>query len=160
MRTVVFGASGVIGRALLPELAGRHDVVAVSRRPQAAAEGVAWASADVTDAATVARLLQQDDVVVYLVHSLGTADFEEVDRLAADNVAAAAAQAGACQIVYLGGLGAGTASGSAHLRSRAETGERLAEGTVRVTTLRAGIWSARGAQPSRRSARSSTACRR
>lgn len=159
MRTVVFGASGVIGRALLPELAGRHDVVAVSRRPQAAAEGVAWASADVTDAATVARLLQQDDVVVYLVHSLGTADFEEVDRLAADNVAAAA-QAGACQIVYLGGLGAGTASGSAHLRSRAETGERLAEGTVRVTTLRAGIWSARGAQPSRRSARSSTACRR
>ncbi len=139
MRAVVFGASGVIGRALLPELARRHDVVAVSRRPRASAEGLVWASADVTDADSVARLLREDDVLVYLVHSLGTADFEDVDRLAADNVAAAAGQARARQIVYLGGLGDGAETESAHLRSRAETGRRLADGPVPVTTLRAGM---------------------
>jgi uncharacterized protein YbjT (DUF2867 family) len=129
----------VIGRALLPELARRHDVVAVSRRPRASAEGVVWASADVTDAGSVLRLLREDDVLVYLVHSLGTADFEEVDRLAADNVAAAAGHARARQIVYLGGLGDGAESESAHLQSRAETGRRLAAGPVPVTTLRAGM---------------------
>ncbi len=145
MRTVVFGASGVIGRALLPELARRCNVVAVSRRPpREFAEGVTWASADVTDADSVARLLRQDDVLVYLVHSLGTPDFEEIDRLAADTVAAAAAQAGASQIVYLGGLGDGAETESAHLRSRAETGHRLAAGRVPVTTLRAGMVVGRG----------------
>ena len=139
MRAVVFGASGVIGRALLPELARRHDVVAVSRRARTSAEGLVWASADVTDADSVARLLREDDVLVYLVHSLGTADFEDVDRLAADNVAAAAGQARARQIVYLGGLGDAAETESAHLRSRAETGRRLADGPVPVTTLRAGM---------------------
>lgn len=34
MRAVVFGASGVIGSALLPLLAQEHEVVAVSRRPR------------------------------------------------------------------------------------------------------------------------------
>jgi uncharacterized protein YbjT (DUF2867 family) len=139
VRVVVFGASGVIGRALLPELARRGDVVAVSRRTREPADGVAWASADATDAAALDRVLREGDVVVYLVHSLGTADFEEVDRRAADTVAAAAGRAGARQIVYLGGLGATPDAESAHLRSRAETAERLSAGTVPVTTLRAGM---------------------
>jgi uncharacterized protein YbjT (DUF2867 family) len=140
VRVVVFGASGVIGRALLPELVGRHDVVAVSRHPPPAADqGVEWAAADVTDAASVAGLLREGDVVVYLVHSLGSTDFEQVDRLAADTVAAAAGVARARQIVYLGGLGPAGGSGSTHLRSRAETAERLAAGPVPVTTLRAAM---------------------
>jgi uncharacterized protein YbjT (DUF2867 family) len=139
VRVVVFGASGVIGRALVPELARRHEVVAVSRRPQAARAGVTWAEADVTDGGSVERLLQEGDVVVYLVHSLGTADFERVDRQAADTMAAAAGRAGARQVVYLGGLGAEGEAASAHLRSRAETAERLAHGPVPVTTLRAGM---------------------
>ena len=139
MRAVVFGASGVIGGALLPELARRAEVVAVSRRPRSSTDGVTWAAADATDADSVARLLRPDDVVVYLVHSLGSDDFEEIDRLAADNVAGAAAHARARQIVYLGGLGAEASMASPHLRSRAETAERLASGSVPVTTLRAGM---------------------
>jgi uncharacterized protein YbjT (DUF2867 family) len=139
MRAVVFGASGVIGRALLPELARRGEVVAVSRRTQEPGDGVMWTSADATDAAAVERVLRAGDVVVYLVHSLGVPDFEEVDRRAADTVAAAAGRAGARQIVYLGGLGATSDAESAHLRSRAETAERLSAGPVPVTTLRAGM---------------------
>jgi len=87
----------------------------------------------------VERVLRAGDVVVYLVHSLGVPDFEEVDRRAADTVAAAAGRAGARQIVYLGGLGATSDAESAHLRSRAETAERLSAGPVPVTTLRAGM---------------------
>jgi uncharacterized protein YbjT (DUF2867 family) len=139
VRAVVFGASGMIGRALLPALAERGDVVAISRRPQAAADGVSWASADATNPAGVEGVLRRGDVVVYLVHSLGADDFEETDRLAADTVAAAAARTGVRQIVYLGGLGATADADSPHLRSRAETGERLAAGPVPVTTLRAGM---------------------
>ncbi len=139
MRTVVFGASGVIGRAVLPELARRGEVVAVSRRSREPQDGVVWASADATDPAAVDDVLRRDDVVVYLVHSLGTDDFEEIDRRAADTVAAAAARAGVRQIVYLGGLGATRDAESAHLRSRAETAERLSAGPVPVTTLRAGM---------------------
>lgn len=139
MRAVVFGASGVIGRAVLPELARRGEVVAVSRRSREPQDGVVWASADATDPAAVDAVLRRDDVVVYLVHSLGSEDFEEIDRRAADTVAAAAARAGARQIVYLGGLGATREAESAHLRSRAETAERLSAGPVPLTTLRAGM---------------------
>ena len=139
MRAVVFGASGVIGRALLPALAERGEVVAISRRGQAAVDGVTWTSADATDPAAVEGVLRRGDVVVYLVHSLGADDFEETDRLAADTVAAAATRAGVRQIVYLGGLGATADADSQHLRSRAETAERLAAGPVPVTTLRAGM---------------------
>ena len=139
MRVVVFGASGVIGRAVLPELARRAEVVAVSRTSREAEDGIVWASADATDPAAVDDVLRRDDVVVYLVHSLGADDFEEIDRRAADTVAAAAARAGARQIVYLGGLGATRDAESAHLRSRAETAERLSAGPVPVTTLRAGM---------------------
>jgi uncharacterized protein YbjT (DUF2867 family) len=139
VRVVVFGASGVIGRAVLPELARRAEVVAVSRTSREAEDGIVWASADATDPAAVDDVLRRDDVVVYLVHSLGTDNFEEIDRRAADTVAAAAARAGARQIVYLGGLGATRDAESAHLRSRAETAERLSAGPVPVTTLRAGM---------------------
>ena len=139
MRAVVFGASGVIGRAVVAELARRCEVVGVSRRSREPQDGVVWASADATDPAAVDGVLRPDDVVVYLVHSLGADDFENTDRRAADTVAAAAGRADVRQIVYLGGLGATRDAESAHLRSRAETAERLAAGPVPVTTLRAGM---------------------
>lgn len=138
MRVVVLGASGVIGRALVPELAARFEVVAVSRRAQPRAGGITWEQADLTDRDSLTRILEAGDVVVYLVHSLGRPDFAEVDRLAAENLARAAESAGARQIVYLGGLGAEGAD-SEHLRSRAETASVLARGRVPLTTLRAGM---------------------
>jgi uncharacterized protein YbjT (DUF2867 family) len=138
VRTVVLGASGVVGRALLPELRARSEVVAVSRRPLPPEEGVAWEQADVTEREALAAIFRPGDVVLHLVHSLGRPDFAEVDRLAAENVARAAEQIGVRQIVYLGGLGS-EGTDSEHLLSRAETAEVLASGRVPVTTLRAGM---------------------
>ena len=139
MKVVVFGASGTIGRPLLDELAREHDVVAVSRREQAAREGVIWKIADATDRDSVAGVLEGCDVAYYLVHSLGSADFEERDLKAAETTALAAETAGVKQLVYLGGLGDDSVGLSPHLRSRRETGARLASTSVPVTTLRAAM---------------------
>ena len=137
MNVTVFGATGVVGRALLP-LLGEHEVTAVSRTPRDDA-GVRWVVADAASGEGVAEALEGADVAYYLVHSLGVRDFEEQDRAAAESVARAAASAGVQQIVYLGGLGADDPDASAHLRSRRETGERLASAGVPVTTLRAAM---------------------
>ena len=98
-----------------------------------------WVIADAATGDGVAEALERADVAYYLVHSLGTRDFEEQDRAAAERVAREAASAGVRQIIYLGGLGANDPGASPHLRSRRETGERLASAGVPVTTLRAAM---------------------
>lgn len=134
MRVVVFGATGFVGRALLPALGG-HDVVPVSRQPH----GGEWAVADVGDDASVARALEGADAAYYLVHSLGSKDFAERDREGSATVAREAERAGLTQLVYVGGLGDESAHLSEHLRSRRETAEALSSGSVPVTTLRAAM---------------------
>jgi uncharacterized protein YbjT (DUF2867 family) len=139
VKVVVFGATGFIGRALLPALAAEQEVVAVSRSPRPPQKGITWVVGDVTDAPAVRRALDGADVVYYLVHSLGSPDFEERDVAGARTTAAEAETAGARQIVYLGGLGEEGEELSPHLRSRLETGRALASGAVPLTTLRAAV---------------------
>ena len=140
MRIAVFGATGVIGRALVPLLAEHHEVVAVSRHPESVRPGTFQvATADVADAPAVRRVLDGIDIAYYLVHSLGSPDFSERDQGGAATVAREAERAGVTQIVYLGGLGDDTPELSPHLRSRIETASALASGTVPVTTLRAAV---------------------
>jgi uncharacterized protein YbjT (DUF2867 family) len=139
MKAVVFGATGTIGRPLVKKLAKEHEVTAVSRQERPDQGNVNWAQADATDASSVARVLEGAEVAYYLVHSLGATDFEERDLQAAEITAKAAEQAGVKQLVYLGGLGDDSPELSAHLRSRRETGRRLASTSVPVTTLRAAI---------------------
>ena len=139
MKVVVFGATGTIGQPLVKELAQEHEVTAISRDEQPDEPSVVWAQADATDADSVARVLAGAEAAYYLVHSLGATDFEERDLQAAETTAKAAEQAGVKQLVYLGGLGDESADLSPHLRSRRETGRRLASASVPVTTLRAAI---------------------
>jgi len=148
VKVVILGASGFIGQALVSELGGTHDVVAVARqRPDAARSdesGVRWIEADLGDPEGAERALAGAEVAVHLVHSLGSSDYASRDLLIAENVARAAERAGLSQIVYLSGLGDDSAALSDHLRSRHETGERLSSGRVPVTTLRAGMVIGRG----------------
>jgi uncharacterized protein YbjT (DUF2867 family) len=139
MKVAVLGASGAIGRPLVAELARQHDVVAISRRRLADEGAVRWKTADAGNASSVARVLEGVDVVYYLVHSLGNPDFEQQDLLAAETTAREAERAGVKQLVYLGGLGDDSEDLSPHLRSRRETGMRLASTSVPLTTLRAAI---------------------
>jgi uncharacterized protein YbjT (DUF2867 family) len=144
MKIAVLGATGTVGRALTPLLARDHDVLALSRRPPEAATGLRWATADATDGAALRRAFAGVDLAYYLVHSLGSRDFEVRDRLAAETVAREAERAGLRQLVYLGGLGDQSPELSRHLRSRAETAAVLASGSVPVTTLRAAMVIGRG----------------
>jgi uncharacterized protein YbjT (DUF2867 family) len=143
VRAAVIGATGFVGRALVPVLARRGEVIAVSRRGAAVdVPGVRALAADVTG--SIRGALDGVDVAYYLVHSLGSRNFSELDRRAAENVAAEAERAGVSQIVYLGGLGEDQPHLSAHLRSRMETAATLSAGTVPVTTLRAAVVVGRG----------------
>jgi uncharacterized protein YbjT (DUF2867 family) len=137
VRVTLFGATGIVGRALLPLLA-EHDVTAVSRTSRND-PGARWVVADAAKGEGIDAAVDGSEVVYYFVHSLGARDFEHQDRAAAENVATASERAGVKQIVYLGGLGADDPDASPHLRSRRETGERLASAGVPVTTLRAAM---------------------
>lgn len=75
----------------------------------------------------------------YLLHSINySTRFDEIEAEMARTFATAAAEAGVKQIIYLGGI-ANDRKRSKHLESRANTGRQLANGSVPVMELRAGI---------------------
>lgn len=143
-RVLVFGASGYVGRHLVPRLAAAGHRVRAAARRRAALEAEGWqdvelVAADALEPATLGPALDGVEVAYYLVHSMAAGgDFPARDRVAAKHFAAAAAAAGVRRIVYLGGL-APADPDTAHLASRVETGDILRRGTVPVTELRAGI---------------------
>jgi uncharacterized protein YbjT (DUF2867 family) len=137
---LVTGATGFIGRRLVPALVeAGHDVRAMTRRPEAYDGRGTPVGADVSDPDSLGPALDGVDVAVYLVHSLDDRDFERKDAQAARNFSTAAAAAGVRQIVYMGGLGDDADDLSAHLRSRREVEHLLGEDGVPVTVLRAAI---------------------
>jgi uncharacterized protein YbjT (DUF2867 family) len=137
MKTVVIGATGFVGRALVGALARRgEDVRAASRHPARA--GVPWVECDLMRGATVERALDGADVAYYLVHSMGRADFRDIDRRCAHTLADAAASTGCGRVVYLGGV-APKGRASEHLASRLEVGEILRAGSVPAIELRASM---------------------
>ncbi len=141
---MVAGASGFVGRALLPVLAEKCEVVALSRSSSISGPGVRSERCDLFSLLQTERALAGADYAVYLVHSmlparLTQARFEDMDFILADNFARSAARAGVKQIVYLGGIIPDDAQLSRHLASRLEVERVLAARNVPVTSLRAGL---------------------
>ncbi len=138
------GASGYIGGRLLGELeSGSYRIRCLARKPEylkpwtrADTEVVAG---DVFDIDSLARAMEGVDTAYYLVHSLaGSGSFEENDRIAAENFARVAGQAGVKRIIYLGGLGREPGL-SHHLASRQEVGKILRASGVPTIEMRASI---------------------
>jgi uncharacterized protein YbjT (DUF2867 family) len=139
-RILVTGATGFVGRHLVPALlAAGHEVDAMTRRPESYDGPGEAVGADVSNRASLERALAGADIAYYLVHSLADPEFERKDADAARSFAEAAAVAGVRQIIYLGGLGADDEHLSSHLRSRREVETLLAAAGVPVTVLRAAI---------------------
>ena len=139
-RVLVTGATGFVGRRLVPALleAG-HEVRAMTRHPDTYDGPGEAVHGDVHDPDSLTDALDGVEIAYYLVHSLDDADFERKDAEAARAFALAAGGAGVRQIVYLGGLGADDQELSPHLRSRREVEGLLAAGGVPVTVLRSAI---------------------
>jgi uncharacterized protein YbjT (DUF2867 family) len=94
---------------------------------------------DVDDPASLAEAMSGVHAAYYLVHSLGSENFEEKDAQAARTFGKAAADAGLERIVYLGGLGSESDDLSAHLQSRRDVETLLGDAGVPVTVLRAAV---------------------
>ena len=129
-RILLTGATGYVGGRLLQRLEREaHPVRCLTRRPRALAQRVAGTTevvaGDLLAPESLSPAMREVGTAYYLVHSMDSlGSFEELDRRAATNFAAAAREAGVHQIVYLSGLGSG-GNLSAHLASRHEVGEIL-----------------------------------
>lgn len=147
IRCLVTGATGYIGGRLAPRLLEAGHTVRCLTRDPARLRDVPWATgkraevveADLTRPQDLHQALEGVDVAYYLVHSLGSPDFESTDRLSASNFAAAAARAKVKRIVYLGGPEPGDDTASPHLRSRDEVGTILSASGVPTVILRAAV---------------------
>lgn len=146
---LVTGSTGYVGGRLVPRLLESGFRVRVVVRSRAKLEGRPWCrhpnleivEGDVLDRDSLRRATEGCGVVYYLVHSMNVTvkDFAAADRLAAQNMADAAADAGCERIIYLSGLGNVQHRLSKHLKSRTEVGEILGQGRTPVTTLRAAM---------------------
>ncbi len=141
----VVGATGFVGRLLVPHLAAAdHRVTAVARRLPADLEAggatdpsVQALAVDVGDEDAVTAALEGRDAAFYLVHSMAGNDFRARDLELATAFGRAAARAGVGRIVYLGALGDDPSS--EHLVSRQEVGTALGAAGVPVVELRAAV---------------------
>jgi uncharacterized protein YbjT (DUF2867 family) len=145
---LVTGATGYIGGRLVPELlAAGHRVRIMARHPQNLndrpwSEHVEVLQADASDPDEVRGALEGVDVAYYLIHALGTKNFERTDRDTARTFASAARAADVARLVYLGGLvpsGVPVSELSPHLRSRDEVATLMLESGVPTAVLRAAV---------------------
>ncbi len=145
MNILLTGATGYVGRCLLPKLEQQgYSVRCLARRPEKLAGRTGPSTTimvgDASNPDDLARACEGMDVAFWLVHSMESGvDFERADRLAAEQFGEAANAAGVKRIIYLGGLGADNDTLSAHLRSRHEVGAILRASGVEVLEFRASI---------------------
>jgi uncharacterized protein YbjT (DUF2867 family) len=140
------GATGYIGSRLLPLLERRDlRVRCLARKPDKLQSRVGDSTqvfkGDVLDRPSLERAFSEVSTAYYLVHLMASsANFEQQDREAAENFAAAAKEAGVQRIIYMGGLGEeADPELSPHLRSRHEVGKILRACGVEIIEFRASV---------------------
>jgi uncharacterized protein YbjT (DUF2867 family) len=142
-KVLVLGASGFIGRRLVPALleAGVAVRGMVRKEGTELPAGCEKAVGDLLREASLPAALAGIDTVYYLVHAMGAGQrgFAERDRRAAGHFVGAAVAAGVRRVIYLGALGDERARLSEHLASRAEVAHILNTGNYALTVLRAAV---------------------
>jgi uncharacterized protein YbjT (DUF2867 family) len=146
---LVTGATGYIGGRLIDRLLGEgRPVRALARTPDRIVVhgSLEVTKGDVVSGAGLEEALHGVETAYYLIHSMAPAangtGFADLDRLAAENFAAAASDAGVERVIYLGGLLPPVDAGrplSQHLSSRLEVERILLDAAPRSTAFRASI---------------------
>jgi uncharacterized protein YbjT (DUF2867 family) len=151
-RVLIVGATGFVGKRLIPELVKRNIRLRLLVRDLAKASPLIVKGADIEVVqgdlvanSGLAEALRGIHTAYYLVHSMGgktlfrNEEYAGKDRTAAKNFMTAADAAGLKRIIYLGGLGETRDDLSEHLRSRAEIAKIISSGKPSSTVLRAAI---------------------
>ncbi|MFB6193171.1 MAG: NAD(P)H-binding protein, partial [Candidatus Nanohaloarchaea archaeon] len=138
MKILVAGASGFIGRNLVPELLEEHEIRTLGRH-RYEGEADKKAVADLRNPEDYRQELEDVDIAYYLAHSLtGNRIFQEKEVEAAESFVEACDEENVDRIIYLSGIQP-VDRPSRHLESRRKVGEVLASKEPELTELRASI---------------------
>lgn len=142
MPVVVVGASGLVGRALLPLLADRSpEVRAVVRRREAAdplrALGAKVAVDDLSDPDALAVLFHDAHTLVHLAGGLRAPDLEDANRGTVERTLAAAAEAGLRRVLFLSYPGAGPGAANPYLEAKGRAEEAIRGSGLQHAIVRA-----------------------
>ena len=147
MKILLTGATGYIGKRLLPVLIGKgHKVVCCVRDSNRfdisrfSSENVSVVEVDFLKVEELARIPSDIDVAFYLIHSMATPHdhFEEMEAISAKNFKHRMEQTAVSQVIYLSGI-VNEKELSRHLSSRKNVELILASEVYAITSLRAGI---------------------
>jgi uncharacterized protein YbjT (DUF2867 family) len=148
MKILLTGATGYIGKRLLPVLLEQGHTVVCSVRdknrfPKTGIythPSISIFQADFLNKTDYNPLLDNLDAAYYLIHSMssGISDFEKLEETSAENFNFLLNKTSAKQVIYLSGI-INQDKLSRHLASRKNVEQILKKGTVPLTTIRAGI---------------------
>lgn len=146
MRILLTGASGYIGKRLLPILVeSGHQVICCVRDvnrftpPQSLKSKIEVIQVDLLDKASLNAIPKDIDGAFYLVHSMSaSSDYESLEKESAVNFREAMSKTQIEHVVYLSGI-VNESALSKHLASRKNVETELGKGNYNLTTLRAGI---------------------
>lgn len=146
MKILLTGATGYIGKRLLPHLikAGHHVVCLVRDKqrfspPAHLLPHVSIIEADLLEPMSLEVIPSEIDAAYYLVHSMShSEDYLDLERNSAINFTQRISQTNAQQVLYLGGI-VNQNELSPHLLSRKNVAAELSKGSYHFTSLNAGI---------------------
>ena len=146
MKVLLTGATGYIGKRLLPVLVeqGHHVVCCVRdiyrfNPAKSLRDSISVIEIDLLDNSSLKNIPIDIDVAYYLVHSMSSAkDYTLLEQKSAINFRNALKGTAIKQVIYLSGI-VNEASLSEHLSSRKGVEQELEKGNYHFTCLRAGI---------------------
>jgi uncharacterized protein YbjT (DUF2867 family) len=146
MKVLLTGSTGYIGRRLKEKLLEEKDInLRLFARNKKTFSSKTINSIEIVEGNTfdkdsLRKALKDIDIAYYLIHSLNSKNYKDLDKVSAQNFLDIANECGVKRIIYLGGLGVKNADTSKHLLSRIETGEILSSNkNVQNIWLRAGV---------------------
>lgn len=146
MRILLTGATGYIGKRILPVLVKNgHHVICCVRDPQrfnppeSIKSFLEVIKIDFLKEETLINLPKDIDAAYYLIHSMSNSkEYDKLEEIAANNFKNHLNTTDVKQVIYLSGI-VNEDNLSKHLQSRKNVEDILNEGHFSVTTLRAGI---------------------
>ena len=146
MKILLTGATGYIGKRLLPVLVSKgYKVVCCVRDknrfnpPESLKKSIEVIEIDFTEKPSLNKIPDDISGAYYLIHSMSTStDYDRLELISAANFREAVNQTNAKHVIYLSGI-VNEKSLSKHLASRKAVENELSKGKYHFTTLRAGI---------------------